>query len=158
MARGTIAVMALVIQVAVLAALCWFGGWYWCLVSVPMFVSGRTRFLKNRVPAVLWAAGPGLLWLTLFVFNGDRRMFFPFTMFQAVLFGQLWRRGFAAGAALVIGLFTMIRIEQEASLRVLIVELVVAVAAAFAGAACLRFGPVAAAGLASLLALAGLTL
>ncbi len=152
--RGTIAIMALVSQVAVFAALFWLGGWYWSLVAVPMFVAYRTTFLKS----VLLAAGPGLLWLTLFVFTGDRRMFFPFTVYQSVLFGQLWRHGFAAGVALVIGLFTMIRIEQEASFRVLIVELVVAVAGAFLGAACRRFGPVAAACGASLVALAGLTL
>ena len=146
--------MALVFQVAVLAALYWLGGWYWCVVAVPMFVAG---LLKSR-SAVLVAAGPSLLWLALFVFTGDRRMFFPFTMYQAVLFGQTWRRGFAAGAALIIGLFTIIRIEQEASLRVLIVELVVAVAAAFVAAACRRYGPATAAGVASLVALAGLTL
>ena len=98
-----------------------------------------------------------MLWVGLFAITGDRRLFFPFALYQAVVFGQLWGGAFAAGSALIIALFTLIRVEQEASLRVIAVELVVAVVAAFAGAGATRkYGRIAGAVVASLVALAGL--
>ncbi len=117
------------------------------LVYAPAVVAVRALALE---------AVPGLLWLGAFAATGDRRFFFPFTLYYAVVFGQVWAYGFAAGAGLVIGLFTMIRIEQMASLRVIAVELLVAVVAVLVGAVCRRYGVMAAAGAASAVALAGL--
>ena len=143
--------MAYALRALVLLASYWFGGWSWCLLCAAVVIAQG----RDSAPGA-YAVAPGLIWLGLFAFTGDRRLFFPFAMYQAVVFGQSWRGGFAAGSALIIALFTMIRIEQEASFRVLAVELLVAIAAALAGAACRRFGPVAAAVAASLVALAGL--
>ena len=145
--------MAYALVAVVLLALYWFGGWYWCLLRAAVVIAQRRNSALDP-----YTVAAGLIWLGLFALTGDRRFFFPFAMYQAVVFGQIWRGGFAAGSALMIALFTMIRIEQDASFRVLAVELLVAIAAALAGAACRRFGPVAAAGAASLVALAGLIL
>ena len=84
---------------------------------------------------------------------------FPFTLYYAVMFGQSWKAGYAAGASLVIALFTVVRIEQMASFRVIAVELIVgSVAVAVAAVFRSGFGGVLAAGVASIIAFAGLAL
>ena len=98
-----------------------------------------------------------MVWVALFAITGDRRFFFPFALYQAAVFGQLWRGGFAAGSSLIVALFVLIRIEQESSFRVLAVEIVVTLVAITAGAcAARRFGRLIGAITTSLLALAGL--
>ena len=138
--------MTYALGAALLTASYWFGGWYWCLLYAAVV-------FQRCVPAL---AVP-LFLVALFAITGDRRLFFPFALYQATVFGQNWRGGFAVGSSLIITLFTLIRIEQEASFRVIAVELIVAVIAAFAGwVATRRFGPVAGAITASVVALAGL--
>ncbi|MCX6611855.1 MAG: hypothetical protein NTW74_13495 [Acidobacteria bacterium] len=71
-----------------------------------------------------------LLWLGAFVITGDRRLFFPFTMQFAVQALVYWalrsqRLGLIAAAG-VVGLFSVIRLVQSATLIVLLVELIVA--------------------------------
>ena len=134
---------------ALLAASYWLGGWYWCLLYAAVVL--------GRWPQIMPPLALPLLWVALFALTGDRRLFFPFALYQAAIFGAAWRGGFAAGAALIIALFTLIRIEQEASFRVITVELIVAIVAAFAGSlGTRRFGTIAGATVASLVALAGL--
>ena len=89
----------------------------------------------GRVP---YAAAIPLVWVLMFAVTGDRRLFFPFAIYQAVTFGQLWRGGFVAGTSMIVAMFAVIRIEQEASFRVLVVELLVAVVAAFVGFTSMR--------------------
>ena len=137
---------------AVLASY-WLGGWYWCLVyAVVAAAQWRTP------PRMVLALAVPMVWVALFAIKGDRRLFFPFALYQAIAFGLAWRGSFAAGAAFIVALFTLIRIEQEASFRVIAVELMVAVVAVLVGGACRRYGPIMAAGAASLVALAGLLL
>jgi len=63
-----------------------------------------------------------LLWLGAFLYTGDRRLYFPFTLQLAMQLIAL--RGNRHGVGLV-GLFSVIRLVQGASLIVLAVELVV---------------------------------
>ncbi len=142
--------MTYALGVAAILASYWMGGWYWSVVYAAAVIAQRRA-------ASFFLAIP-LIWVALFAASGDRRLFFPFAMYQAVVFGIYWQRGFAAGAALIVGLFTLIRIEQEASFRVIAVELVVAVVAVSAGGLTRKYNAVAAAGAASLIALAGLLL
>ena len=144
--------MAYALGTGIVLASFWIGGWYWCLIYAAVVI------LHWRVvERVSYTLALPMLWVGLFAITGDRRLFFPFALYQAVVFGQLWGGGFAAGSALIIALFTLIRVEQEASLRVIAVELVVAVVAAFAGAGATRkYGRIAGAVVASLVALAGL--
>ena len=138
--------MTYVLGAALLASSYWLGGWYWCLLYAAVV-------FQRCVPAL----AVSFIWVALFAITGDRRLFFPFALYQATVFGQNWRGGFAAGSSLIIALFTLIRIEQEASLKVIAVELIVAAIAAFAGwAATRRFGPIVGAMAASLVALVGL--
>ena len=138
---------------AVVLASYWLGGWYWCLLYAVVAVA-QWRIPPRMMAAVLVP----LVWVALFAVTGDRRLFFPFALYQAITFGLAWRGGFALGAAFIVALFTLIRIEQEASLRVIAVELIVAVVAVLVGGACRRYGVIAAASAASLVALAGLLL
>ena len=143
--------MAYALAAAVLVSSGWFGGWYWALIAAAV--------VAVQWPRVAYTLAVPLVWLAVFAVTGDRRFFFPFAMYEAVVFGLGWRGGFAAGSALLVGLFTLIRIEQAASFRVIAVELVVAVAAMFAGYFVNRkYGPLAAAVAGSAMALAGLLL
>ena len=142
--------MTYALGAALLAASYWLGGWYWCLIYAAVI-------FQRCVPAL---AVP-FIWVALFAITGDRRLFFPFALYQATVFGQnwgqSWRGGFAAGSAMIVTLFMLIRIEQEASFKVIAVELIVAMIAAFAGwSATRRFGSIIGAMAASLVALAGL--
>lgn len=67
------------------------------------------------------------IWLAAFVATGDRRFFFPFTMVLS-----LWPLALGAAPwtpALLVGLFSAIRLWQQAPLVVLGIELIVAAAA-----------------------------
>ncbi len=135
--------MALLFALAALAAAAGVGGWYWALICAVSFLLG---------------SAPGLIWLAAFAVTGDRRLFFPFTLHYAVLFGCWWNRGFAAGGAIILTLFAIVRIEQQASFRVLAVELAVAAVAILAAQQIVNRSLLLAACVASLIAFVGLVL
>ena len=82
---------------------------------------------KSDPSAILLAALPGLVWLVLFHFTDDRRLFFPFTI-QYALQAGFFRRPALTGCGVIVGTFFAIRIAQGATLKVLIVEMIVTVA------------------------------
>jgi len=98
-----------------IAALCaYFGGWHFGVVAV---VALALRLLRDA-----WrSSAVSLLWLALYFASGDPRLFFPFSMQFALQCG--WPRG-----ATVVAAFLAIRIAQGATLKVLLVEIGVAVA------------------------------
>ncbi len=119
-AAGTIAVLAI-------GAGAFFGGWTFALISFPLLLT-LVRSDYDWKPTAI-AAAPGLLWLLAFIATGDRRFFFPYTLQYAIVLAalpdmrQLWER--YAGCAIVIALFLLFRTLQDASLKVLTVELLV---------------------------------
>ncbi len=111
-----------------LAAAWWFGGWPWAVLwTLAFLVIAR----QQSPAAALAAAGPAFLWLALFHGTGDRRLFFPFSMHV----------GQASSPVLLAAVFFAIRIQQAATLHVLAVELVVAIAVLAIGQAITRQGP-----------------
>ncbi len=112
-----------------------FAGWEW---AVPPLLVLAWMWLGRRdseVRGLGWTLAPGLLWLALFLWTGDRRLYFCYTMLYAVQLARLrrmqfrqvrgWGRAAGAGFA-VIAAFLGIRIWQDATAAVLIVELLVA--------------------------------
>ncbi len=102
-------------------ALC--GGWEWtlvCLIVMPAVWRGDSRAI-----AVLGAVAPGLCWLVLYRFTGDRRLFFPYAMQYAVQAGYVTGRPALRGGGVVL-LFVGIRIAQGAAASILLVEILVA--------------------------------
>jgi hypothetical protein len=110
----------------VVAAGCFsIGGWPFAAISLAVLVVlSRGAF---DATTVLLTAGVGMLWLGLFLFTGDRRLFFPFTI-QFALQAAFQRRPAFLGCAGIVGVFLMIRMVQGATLEVLLVELAVAAA------------------------------
>ena len=104
------------------------GGWEWALVFG--FVLLVTHRIRPYTTALLGAAAPGLFWVVMFYWSGDRRLFFPCTMQYAVQLTCLLReRGVSravAAAGSVLTLFVGIRLTQMVTRPVLAVELVVA--------------------------------
>ena len=105
------------------------GGPPWTLVATTAFVAMACS--APRAVAIAWAA-PGLLWLMCFRLTGDRELFFPYAMHLAAVAicaagdrGTWWA---ATGGAAVALAFLGIRIAQQATGRVLAVEIVVATA------------------------------
>ena len=143
-----------------LAGTWWFGGWYWALVTaVALGVQWRVEWTARAIALTM---STSLLWLAMFVWTEDRRLFFPFTMHLAVMTGWLLagrvRRAMVWGPSLVVGVFVGIRVVQAATVEVLAVEVVVAVAAVVAAALVGQWGRLAAAMVGSLVAFAGLAL
>lgn len=75
---------------------------------------------------VLLLTLPAMFWLAIFHFTGDRRMFFPFSM---LFVACLALRDSWATAMEIMVLFLVARILQDATIRVLAVELIVGVVA-----------------------------
>lgn len=152
--------MAFVAGLAALGLSWWFGGWYWALIA-GVVLAAQWR-VKWSAGAIALTMSTSLLWLAIFAGTEDRRMFFPFTMHLAVMMGWLLEgrvgRAMAWGPALVVAVFTLVRVAQAATAGVLVVELVVAFAAVVAAVWAGRWGRLAAAAVASVVALAGLAL
>ena len=68
---------------------------------------------------------PAMFWLGVFHFTGDRRMFFPFSILFAASFAL--RANWPATMGIMV-LFLVARILQDATFKVLAVEVLVAVA------------------------------
>ena len=114
--------------IAVLAVAGAVGGWEWAIIC--LIVLALLPILEAGILPVFATAGVGLFWLALFCWMGDRRLFFPYSMQYAVQLMCLLRGRVQwpslTGAGVVVGVFTLIRIAQSASVQVLAVELVIA--------------------------------
>lgn len=113
------------------AAAAVFGGWEWALLcSIVLLALWRADF---QAASVLASVAVSMLWLALYVWTGDRRLFFPYSMQLAVQMSCLLRgrveRAAAAGGGGIIAVFLAIRIAQSATAGVLFVEFLVAVLA-----------------------------
>ena len=106
-----------------------WGGWEWALLG--LVVAAAQWGEQFEAGLVIATFAVNLLWLLLFQWTGDRRLFFCFAMQCAVQMmylarGRTARPGLLGGGGL-LALFLLIRIWQGASASVLAVELVVAV-------------------------------
>jgi hypothetical protein len=105
------------------------GGPPWTMIGMIAFIA--QVFIGVRLEAVARLL-PSLLWLVLFRVSGDRELFFPFAMYLAshVALGfsqrNIWLASLGGGG--IVAAFMTIRVLQNATFRVLAVELVVAVA------------------------------
>ena len=153
------------VELAYLAIAHIWGGPPWTVVGMLAFVAPLVTGLR-RASLVLLV--PSLAWLVLFRVTGNRELFFPFAMYVAAflsvsLAARDARLG-AAGGGFVVIVFLAIRVLQRATVPVLAVECVVAVAilaAVVAARATLRRQPASDAAIvagASLAAYAGLAL
>jgi hypothetical protein len=126
MTRGSIATF-IALEILFLAATQAWGGWPWTAIGATAI--GVLAAVDLR-PAALAMAAPSLVWLAFFQATGNRELFFPFTIHLASLVAlrlgrdNLWRA--MAGGGLIGGLFLAVRASQQASAKVLGVELVVA--------------------------------
>jgi hypothetical protein len=110
------------------------GGPPWTIVAMLAFVS--LSWAGPRASTLALAA-PALLWLAAFRATGDRELFFPYAMhLAAVVACRAGDRGTGwalAGGGAIAAAFLGVRVWQEATARVLAVE--VAVAAVVLGGA-----------------------
>ena len=105
---------------AVVAAGYW-GGWEWAALCVLMLA---ILWRVDGERQVLAAVGGSLIWLALYWWTGDRRLFFPYAMQFAAQGAYLTRGRMASGT--IISAFLLIRIGQGAAFGVLAFELVTA--------------------------------
>lgn len=104
------------------------GGPPWTIVAMVAFIA---LAFSGPWVSTLALLAPGLLWLALFQFTGNRELFFPYAMHLAAVVacrvgGGPGRR--LAGGGVVIAAFLAIRVAQQATPLVLAVELAVAAA------------------------------
>ena len=155
----------IVVEILLLAAAQAYGGWPWTAMAGTAIA---ILAVADFAPAPLAMVVPGLVWLALFRITGNRELFFPFAIHMASLLAlRLGRRGLWQGAVAgggMVALFLAIRASQQATARVLGLELAVAgliLAVVLAtlpvsrGRTAVEGGVI---GLATLLALAGLAL
>lgn len=113
--------------IAMASAMFYFGGWPWGVVCLLVIVAQVA--IDARVGTILIAIIPSLLWLALSRQLDNRELFFPFTMLLATHVSLLFvNRGFLASLLMgnfVVAGFTVIRILQDVTTRVLLVELTV---------------------------------
>jgi hypothetical protein len=120
-------VLFLVFEMLFLAAAHWLGGPPWtALGAVAVVVQAFVRPQASRLLLVV----PAIVWLGLFHVTGNRELFFPYAMALTAFVSLLlaahtpWLGWMAGG--LMVGSFLVIRVMQQASGRVLAVELAVA--------------------------------
>lgn len=123
----------LVVEVLFLAIAHVYGGPPWAIVGmIAFFAQILTQVFSGIRPESLLVVVPSLIWLAFFRVTGNRELFFPYTMFLAT--GVAVRAaertpwlGMLGGGAVVTA-FMILRILQNATSRVLAVELVIAAA------------------------------
>jgi hypothetical protein len=122
--------MAILAGLAGVGAAAFYGGWEWALMgAVVLAILWRVDFALG---SVVTALAVSLAWLAVFHWTGDRRMFFPYSMQFAlqmpyVLRGKIARPAIVGGGGLIL-FFLLIRVVQDATMQVLLVETVVALA------------------------------
>ena len=117
------------IGVALVGSALLIGGIPWASILLLALIA---HWRRDRSWLWLVLIVPSFVWLFLSRWTGDRRLFFPFTLYLAVYVAlawsaHTWRRGLAGGG-IVISLFLVIRVLQHATSGVLTVELAVAAA------------------------------
>ena len=152
-------------ELGFLAAAHLLGGPPWVAIGVVAMIGQVVADFRLR-PLV--GLAPAVGWMVAHQFTGNRELFFPYAMALAAhlagQFGGRDRTAAAVAGGLVVAAFMGIRVIQDATARVLAVELAVAVAilAAVTVAVPLMdrrpWGAVAVAAVASLAAYAGLAL
>ncbi len=115
--------MSFLFGLLAIAVAAYFGGWEWALLTL---VASACSFRQSIVSAL----SVSFLWLALFCWSGDRRLYFPFAMQFAVqipflIDGRVARPWILGGGGTVV-LFLLIRIAQSATIKVLVVEAIVA--------------------------------
>jgi len=112
-----------------LAVAHWFGGPPWTVIGALAVVA---QTLGGARLGSLTLVLPSLLWLALANTTGNRELFFPYTMYLAscVAVGSIAPSRWPGqlGGGVVVAAFMIIRILQQATVRVLAVELMVAAA------------------------------
>lgn len=102
------------------------GGPPWTIVAMAAFVA---LAFSGPWVSTLALVAPSLLWLALFQVTGNRELFFPYAMHLAAVVALRVGGGPArrlAGGGIVIATFLALRVAQQATPRVLAVELAVA--------------------------------
>ena len=123
----------IVVEVLFLAIAHVYGGTPWAIVGMTAFIAQIfTQVFSGIRAESLLLVVPSLIWLALFRVTGNRELFFPYTMFMAtgVAVRAVERTpwlGMLGGGAVVTA-FMILRILQNATSRVLAVELVIAAA------------------------------
>jgi hypothetical protein len=122
-------VVFIIVELLFLAVAHSFGGPPWTVISALAVV--LLAFRGIRIESLVLIV-PSLVWLALSHATGNRELFFPYTMYLAscVAVRAAERPAWLGpvGGGVVVAVFMVIRILQQATVRVLAVELVVAVA------------------------------
>ena len=122
----------IVVEVLFLAIAHVYGGPPWAIVGMVAFIAQIfTQTISGFRAESLLLVVPSLLWLGLFHATGNRELFFPYTMYLAsgVALRAAERSPWLGlcGGGVIVAAFMIIRIVQNATSRVLAVELVIAV-------------------------------
>ena len=123
----------IVVEVLFLAIAHVYGGTPWAIVGMIAFIAQIfTQVFSGIRAESLLLVVPSLIWLALFRVTGNRELFFPYTMFLAtgVAVRAVERTPWLGvlGGSAVVTAFMVLRIVQNATSRVLAVELVIAAA------------------------------
>ncbi len=132
LAGDTMSVIFIIVELLFLAATHMFGGPPWTVIGAVAVVLLALGGIRIESLALMV---PSLVWLGLSHATGNRELFFPYTMYlvSCVAMRGSDRANLATwleplSGAFVVAAFMIIRILQQATVRVLIVELVVAAA------------------------------
>jgi len=119
----------IIVELLFLAATNIFGGPPWTVIGALAVVLLALGGIRIESLALMV---PSLAWLALSHATGNRELFFPYTMYLAscVALRDSQRAAWLGplGGAAIVAAFMVIRILQQATLRVLAVEFVVAAA------------------------------
>jgi hypothetical protein len=123
----------IIVELLFLAVTLMFGGPPWTVIGAIAVVAQTLGGIRIESLALVV---PSLAWLALSHATGNRELFFPYTMYLASCVA-LWNSQRATqraawlgplGGAAIVAAFMVIRILQQATVRVLAVEFVVAAA------------------------------
>jgi hypothetical protein len=122
-------VVFLIVELLFLAVTHVFGGPTWTVIGAIAIVAQSLGGIRIEFLALMV---PSLAWLALSNATGNRELFFPYTMYLAscVAVRAAERPAWLGpiGGAAIVAAFMVIRILQQATVRVLVVEFVVAAA------------------------------
>jgi hypothetical protein len=125
-------VVFIIVELLFLAVTHVFGGPTWTVIGAIAIVAQTLGGVRIASLALMV---PSLAWLAISHATGNRELFFPYTMYLASCMAirgsdradhAAWLGPF--GGAVVVAAFMVIRILQQATIRVLVVEFVVAAA------------------------------